>query len=581
MTLPSDSTLALITWLASRDSTQLLALVQGRQIAHSACSSFRSLAEALLEPDSIRDALTSLSREELVALSALDVASPSHLSALENLGLISLTGDRPSLLIPASLVPEQDSFARHPGARSPIPATELSHKERTIAAAQGLNAVVSISEFLDALAHQNYSVNAEGKLAASALKSLEGDLGVGYDIAELFRITQHLELVASHLGVVALTPSGHRWRELPDEERYEAVATSWWSKVPPWLTGIMSEHPEHSWDSTLEESLAFSYPLVSPEPALSVIRADADWLGLAHNNIPTPWARELWGRKHVAALFGSSRPPYAEGVFAHDDYTLLATGPLEPGHRSQLSLIATRELGGLVPRYRLTASSVLSALQDGLSPEEIPGLLSEVCLNTVPPGMLALVDDVARRAHELEIHPHGDSTILRVTREGLSEELISDPGLVVLGLKRVSDSELTCSWSAERVHSTLSAAGYVGLMVDTSGSPRTLEPAVVMDDANVGDGLEAALDQLVADATEAAKRGVPAGLSSIIEVATETKTPLEIVVRMPDDTSLTVVMEPKALSAGRLRGVELRHQVEKTLPVSHITRVRAWSEGSD
>jgi hypothetical protein len=441
--------------------------------------------------------------------------------------------------------------------------------------------VVSISEFLDALAHQNYSVNAEGKLAASALKGLEGDLGVGYDIAELFRITQHLELVASHLGVVALTPSGHRWRELPDEERYEAVATSWWSKVPPWLTRIMSEHPEQSWDYTLEESLAFSYPLVSPEPTLSDIRADADWLGLAHNNIPTPWARELWGKKHVAALFGSSRPAYAEGVFAHDDYTLLATGPLEPGHRSYLSRIATRELGGLVPRYRLTASSVLSALQDGLSPEEIPGLLSEVCLNTVPPGMLALVDDVARRAHELEIRPHGDSTILRVTREGLSEELISDPGLVVLGLKRVSDSELTCSWPAERVHSTLSAAGYVGLMVDTSGSPRTPEPAVVMDDANVGDELEAALDQLVADATEAAKRGVPAGLSSIIEVATETKTPLEIVVRMPDDTSLTVVMEPKALSAGRLRGVELRHQVEKTLPVSHITRVRAWSEGSD
>ncbi len=93
----------------------------------------------------------------------------------------------------------------------------------------------------------------------------------------------------------------------------------------------MSEHPEQSWDSTLEESLAFSYPLVSPEPTLSDIRADADWLGLAHNNVPTPWARELWGKKQVAALFGSSRPAYAEGVFAHDDYTLLATGPLEPG----------------------------------------------------------------------------------------------------------------------------------------------------------------------------------------------------------------------------------------------------------
>jgi hypothetical protein len=74
---------------------------------------------------------------------------------------------------------------------------------------------------------------------------------------------------------------------------------------------------------------------------------------------------------------------------------------------------------------------------------------------------------------------------------------------------------------------------------------------------------------------------VPAGFTSIIEVATETKTPLEIVVTMPDGSSVTVVMEPRALSAGRLRGVELKHAVEKTFPVSHITSVRAWSQDDE
>jgi len=41
------------------------------------------------------------------------------------------------------------------------------------------------------------------------------------------------------------------------------------------------------------------------------------------------------------------------------------------------------------------------------------------------------------------------------------------------------------------------------------------------------------------------------------------------------------VMEPRALSAGRLRGVELKHVVEKTFPVSHITSLRAWTGDAD
>jgi hypothetical protein len=87
-----------------------------------------------------------------------------------------------------------------------------------------------------------------------------------------------------------------------------------------------------------------------------------------------------------------------------------------------------------------------------------------------------------------------------------------------------------------------------------------------------------AVAQLVRNAADAAAKGVPAGFQSIIEVATETKTPLEIVVTMPDGTEITIVMEPRALSAGRLRGVEIKHAVEKTIPVSHITSIRAWTE---
>jgi hypothetical protein len=381
---------------------------------------------------------------------------------------------------------------------------------------------------------------------------------------------------------VALTPKALTWRELPDAQRYQLLVEAWWASVPSWLSSVLSENPSMAWDSTLVEYVGYHYPLVECEPTLSEHRRDAEVLGLLQGSAPTAWAKELWGQGDVSASFSSWSPSYAPGVFAHDDYTLLASGPLRPEHRRILSRLATRELGGLVPRYRLTAASVLDALQDGVAPGDIPTLLESVCVNEVPAGMTALSADVARRALELEIHQRGETTILHTGREELGNELLSDPGLIVLGLKRHGDRELVCSWPAERVHSTLLAASYPSVLVDPSGHPLIDEPPLAQEDSPADqEKHQSVLAALVRDAKEAAEKGVPAGFSSIIEVATETKTPLEIVVQMPDGSLVTVVMEPRALSAGRLRGVEVKHAVEKTLPVSHITSVKAWIEDED
>jgi hypothetical protein len=344
----------------------------------------------------------------------------------------------------------------------------------------------------------------------------------------------------------------------------------------------MTAYPDMSWDSTLIDHVRYHYPLVDPDAEIQSLSADAELLGIIRQAIPTPWAEALWRGEDVARAFTASMPTYAPGVFAHDDYTLLATGPLTPDHRRVLASITARELGGLVPRYRITSSSVLNALQDGVSPESVPGMLREVCVNDVPASMLALADDVARRALDLEVHSHGESTTLVTRRDTLSEELISDPGLIVLGLKRTGDCELTCSWPAERVHSTLLAASYPSLLVDSGGAPVAGEIILAENTSSRHEESQhSAIAELVRAAEESAAQGVPAGFHSIIEVATEMKTPLEIVVTMPDGSSATVVMEPRALSAGRLRGVELKHVVEKTFPVSHITSLRAWTGDAD
>ena len=582
MTLPSDTTLALISWLASRNTEQLQSLIRRRGIPHSACTSYRSLAQALQGAENIRASVQHLPRAELLALNDPDSATAESRNALEERGLISLTSEGTSLLIPSSSLDplgKLDSASKEPS----LPAApSLAESDISAAASHALTLVVTVSDLLDAIADARFPLNQDGELTATSLKNLQSELGIGYDIPLLWRCATQAGLLGPHNSAAALTQSAVDWRDLPDEERLALLAKSWWSTVPAWLSQTISGHPTMTWDSTLLSHLSYHYPLVDAEPVLTEVLSDAQMVGVLHGSLPTPWGLALWSSGDVATAFRSSIPPYAPGVFAHDDYTLLASGPLQPHHRRVLASITARELGGLVPRYRMTAASVLNALQDGVRPESIPTVLAEVCVNEVPASMIALAEDVTRRALDLEVHPQGDSTTLTTRRDALSDELLSDPGLIVLGLKRSGDRELRCSWPAERVHSTLLAASYPSLLVDSSGAPLASNPPLVESrDMESEERHHTALAELVASAHESAAKGVPAGFTSIIEVATETKTPLEIVVTMPDGSSVTVVMEPRALSAGRLRGVELKHAVEKTFPVSHITSVRAWSQDDE
>ena len=582
MTLPSDTTLALISWLASIDTAQLQTLIKRRRISHSACTSFRTLAEELLSAENIRESLRELPRAQLLALAAPEGADPEALGALEAAAFLSVTRAGHSHLVPRSALSMLDTLDNRASEPRHTPSADLSEGDRGAAASNGLTLAVSVSDLLDAVANARFPVGADSKPTATSLKSLHTELGAGYDIAVLWHIATEAGLVGSSGSAAALTTQALAWRDLSDPARYALLAQSWWASAPSWLSATMTAYPDMSWDSTLIDHVRYHYPLVDPDAEIQSLSADAELLGIIRQAIPTPWAEALWRGEDVARAFAASMPTYAPGVFAHDDYTLLATGPLTPDHRRVLASITARELGGLVPRYRITSSSVLNALQDGVSPESVPGMLREVCVNDVPASMLALADDVARRALDLEVHSHGESTTLVTRRDTLSEELISDPGLIVLGLKRTGDCELTCSWPAERVHSTLLAASYPSLLVDSEGAPVAGEIILAENTSSRHEESQhSAIAELVRAAEESAAQGVPAGFHSIIEVATEMKTPLEIVVTMPDGSSATVVMEPRALSAGRLRGVELKHVVEKTFPVSHITSLRAWTGDAD
>ena len=110
MTLPSDTTLALISWLASIDTPQLQTLIKRRRIAHSACTSFRALAEELLSAENIRESLRELPRAHLLALATPEGAEPESLRALEAAAFLSSTPGGHSYLVPRSALSVLDTL---------------------------------------------------------------------------------------------------------------------------------------------------------------------------------------------------------------------------------------------------------------------------------------------------------------------------------------------------------------------------------------------------------------------------------------------------------------------------------------
>ncbi|MDP5128289.1 MAG: hypothetical protein NWP37_00765 [Pontimonas sp.] len=314
MTLPSDTTLALISWLASRNTEQLQSLIRRRGIPHSSCTSYRSLAQALQDAENIRASVQHLPRAELLALNDPDSATAASRDALEERGLISLTSEGTSLLIPSSSLDplgKLDSATKEPS----LPATPaLAESDISAAASHALTLVVTVSDLLDAIADARFPLNQDGELTATSLKNLQSELGIGYDIPLLWRCATQAGLLGPHNSAAALTQSAVDWRDLPDEERLALLAKSWWSTVPAWLSQTISGHPTMTWDSTLLSHLSYHYPLVDAEPVVTEVLSDAQMVGVLHGSLPTPWGLALWSSGDVATAFRSSTPSRASSA---------------------------------------------------------------------------------------------------------------------------------------------------------------------------------------------------------------------------------------------------------------------------
>lgn len=576
MALPSKETLRLIQWLASRNEEQLLVLAKRRGLTAAQVGSLTAAATHLLDDRGLSHALDELSRDALATLGSLAKGStPNGLAELVELGLVD---ERENPAIPL-ISPEQLANIGSPDPKGAAPkvkgcppwSDETLGKQATVVA----SVLCELGDVIDALARHPQPSTRQGLVSVTGLKALTEILGDGYDIPALVDIGVASGLLHMSTTHVSASASALSWRESSSEQQWQHIAGSWWSGLPTWLQKVLQATPDAHWDHDIHGLINFFYPRLQADEVLSQAKARASILGVIAAGCPTPWGKALFVPGAEPGL-GRYLPSSVPGVYATEDFTLLAPGPLSLEHRLILDRIAHRELGGLVPRYRLTSRSVLRALHGGIAADEIVPLLQSASQTPLPSGMVHLINDTCRLAGDIELSSTRNGTTITLTRPALRQELLADPSLGPLSLRELDDRTLVTRLPVERVHDILLGARHMAMIAGEDAIYQPAEERVALGTSGP-DPLEDAVRSLAASITKAASQGVPPWLGSVLEVAIAGKVALEIEVDMPGGASVSLIMEPRSLAGGRLRGVELKNSMEKTVPISAIRSATPWS----
>ena len=570
MVLPSDATLRLIQWLAHREPEQLLTLATLRGLRAQDLASLTTLALALNDGACVSRALVGLSRAQLGQLD--DVARGTHpggaLPELSALGLVDDSEVPPQLLCGASQLPPLPAHSSEP-AGAATATSALGAEALLRAGTQSATLLCYLDDLVQVIHRGPLPITREGSPSVSTQKLLIEILGDTFEPTMLVKLLVLAGLVTPSKTELTLCAYANIWQDLNPEDQWSALALAWWASTPTWLQSILRRFPAANWSGELEALVEHHYPLLQGLGDLTEWRAQASALGVILEGTPTPWGLALWDGAASVELAQYLPSPVA-GVYANEDFTLLAPGPLTPQHRRTLDRLTTKELGGLVPRYRLTSSALLEALQAGEEPEGIAAALQETSQNPLPAGMVQLIQDTIRHSENIRLHAAGKGTIVRVKTPQLAQELVADPALVALSLHVEQPSVLFTPWPMERVHHALTTSRYVALM--------TLEPASpsAPDDPEHAtlNPLAQAATALAASISTARQQGIAPWLGSMVEVATEHKIPLEIECEIPGGQVITMLMEPRSLSNGRLRGLDVKNAMEKTIPVSSIREIK-------
>ncbi|MGW3686243.1 helicase C-terminal domain-containing protein [Streptomyces sp. NPDC005125] len=376
------------------------------------------------------------------------------------------------------------------------------------AAGQAFLAVSTVEELLTSWNGGGPPILRAGGLSVRELKRIAAVLDVSEPIAAFWlELAYAAGLLASDGEAderYAPTPAYDDWTELPVQDRWVHLATTWLSATrTAGLVGgqdakgraLSALGPELDRSAAPEVRhrilalLASLHPGTAPDPESLLARLrwerplrgastsagnttdlrsrialwtlnESELLGITGRGALSSQCRALLdsGPAKAAALLAPLIPEPLDHVLLQADLTAVAPGPLERPLADTLSALADIESKGGATVYRFTPGSVRRALDAGQSAADLHAFLAAHSRTPVPQPLSYLIDDVARRHGHLRIG--AASAYVRCDDEAVLNEILADRRSATLRLRRLAPTALAAQIDPASLLEGLREMGY-------------------------------------------------------------------------------------------------------------------------
>jgi hypothetical protein len=333
---------------------------------------------------------------------------------------------------------------------------------------------------------------------------------------------------------------------------------------------------------TLEQALARVFPLADESlgQELTQLAEQASGIGFSVSGRPTSLVIHcLLGDFESAVLALSPHLPKAQStLIVQADLSLIAPGPLDTSVESTLRKFAQIEQVSVACTYRLSALSLSHGLECGLTSQQIRDLLADLSGKALPQPVEYLLKEAEARFGRLRLleGKGSEKTLIQSSDGLLLTEILNDVRLRPFGLFAVTASSLATRFESEVVYFGLRDVGYVPVRIGADGavvSPQAKRSWA----AGVTEALADPVIELIAQLRRADDRvGAEPDDQDLlrqIQLALKNKAELNVVLTGRDGAEVEFRVLPTSLANGRLRGLDKKADIERTLPLERIVRV--------
>jgi hypothetical protein len=414
----------------------------------------------------------------------------------------------------------------------------------------------------------------KGSMGLPDVKRLSAHLGKSKEYVKAI-----LEL-AKISGLIAISEKRFQPTEMADDwisnnptKRWQILAEAWITLLGPAGQKELTTNQTKDRPSYLPDLVLASFPLLNYSVNSRIARLVelSDAIGITAAGFSSSWLKSvLAGKQALAAKAVEQRlPAQQERIIIQADLSIIAPGPLASSLEIQLRKFADTENIGLASGYRISPISINVGLEEGLTEEQIRGLLEKLSDAPLPQPVDYLLSETSERFGRLKISATEKGSFLISSDELLGKQILMDSKLKSLMLSQ-TDLGITCPLELDTFYHTLRQNGYLAVRVDANG--KLIAPSSIHKSSSEATVFGDQLERLRKQDLELSDDAPANDMERKIQLALRSKSSLQVEVNA-NGKIMNFLLEPIGMANGRLRARDRKADIERTLPISAITSI--------